>query len=164
MSLNTLLIQHRAEIVGHWFERITEGYATETASFLKNQQNEFSNPVGHAFIQGTAGLYQALVEGVDLKTIERPLELVVKIKAVQGVSPSEAVGFVYLLKEVVRQKLGEAIRQQGLWEELIDFESRIDRLALAAFDMFMASREKIYEIRAHDLKRRYSRLTERDSE
>jgi len=163
MSINELLLQHKPGILREWFGRIADGYPAETASFLKKQQNQFSNPVGHAFAEGTAALFQVLLEDGDLKTVEQPLELMLKIRAVQEVSASEAVGFIYLLKEVVRQELGEAIRQQGLWDELIKVESRIDRLALAAFDMFMASREKIYEIRANAVKRRYSKLTEKDS-
>jgi hypothetical protein len=158
MPLNDLLLKHKTEILREWFGRIADGYPAETASFLKKQQNRFSNPVGHAFTEGTAALLQALLENRDLKSAKQPLELMVKIRAVQEVSPSEAVGFIYLLKEVLQQELGEAIRQQGLWDELIEIGTRIDRLALTAFDMFMASREKIYGIRARAVERRYSKL------
>jgi len=143
MQLSSLLSKHKTEILRAWFERIADGYPPETASFLKKQQNQFANPVGHAFSQGTTALLELLLEDGDPKRAEQPLELMIKIRAVQDVSPSEAVGFIFLLKQVLRQELGEAI----LREELAELESRIDRLALRAFDMFMASREKIYEMK-----------------
>lgn len=158
MPLNELLLQHKTGILREWFGRIADGYPPETASFLKKQQNRFSNPVGHAFNEGTAVLFEILLDNSDLKRAEQSLELMIKIRAVQEVSPSEAVGFIYLLKQVVRQEIGEAIRQQRLWDELLEIESRIDQLALMAFDMFSASREKIYEIRAKAVERRYPRL------
>lgn len=158
MSLSELLLRHKTEILEEWFERIAEDYPAETATFLKKQQSQFSNPVRHAFTEGTAALFDTLLENGDLDTIDKPLELIIKIKAVQETKPSDAISFIYLLKEVIRQELGEAIRQQELWDELIEFESRIDRLALVAFDMFMASREKIYEIRANAVKRQYAKL------
>jgi hypothetical protein len=39
-------------------------------------------------------------------------------------------------------------------EELSALETRIDRLALLAFDCYMKCREKIYEIRLGELRRR----------
>ena len=147
MQLSSLLSKHKTEILRAWFERIADGYPPETASFLKKQQNQFANPVGHAFSQGTTALLELLLEDGDPKRAEQPLELMIKIRAVQEVSPSEALEFIFLLKEVLQQELGEAVRQQGLRDEQIELESRIDRLALTAFDMFMASREKIYEMK-----------------
>jgi hypothetical protein len=158
MSFRSLLGEHRERILERWFERIADGYPAETASFLKKQQNRFSNPVGHALIEGTAALFDALPGN---NATEKPLELIIKIRAVQDGRPSDAIGFIYLLKDVIREVLGDAVRQQGLWDELTAIDSRIDRLALAAFDMYMADREKIYEIRANAARRQYEKLMER---
>ncbi len=154
MSLSALLVEQRAVILRRWFERIADGYAAETASFLKNQPNQFANPVGHALLEGTAALFDSLPEN---KEIGKPLELIVKIRAVQDSRPSEAIGFIYLLKDVVRQELGDTIRKEGLWDELIEFDSRVDRLALEAFDLYMADREKVYEVRANAVKRQFEK-------
>ncbi len=153
-----LLLQHRAEIVSRWFEAIADRYGPETAVFLKKQQDQFANPIGHALRHGTAAVFDALVNDAEFG---EPLERIVKIRAVQETKASEAVGFIFLLKDAVRLELGNAIRERQLWDDLAEFDSRIDRLALAAFDLFMASREKIYEIRAHAIERRYAKLKTR---
>ncbi len=43
-------------------------------------------------------------------------------------------------------------------EELAALESRIDDMALLAFDLFMGCREKIYELRANEVRNRTVRL------
>jgi len=39
-------------------------------------------------------------------------------------------------------------------EELLNFEQRIDKIALMAFDIYMECREKIYEIKIKEFKQR----------
>jgi hypothetical protein len=39
-----------------------------------------------------------------------------------------------------------------MFRELLTLESRIDQLANASFDIFMKCREKLYEIRANELR------------
>ena len=60
------------------------------------------------------------------------------------------------MKNVIRQELAEEIRKENLAEELLDLEARIDGLALLAFDVYTQRREKIYEIKADEAKRRIS--------
>ena len=53
------------------------------------------------------------------------------------------------------------IRENRLTEALLVMESRIDEMALHAFDVFMKCREKIFEIRANEAKNQVSRLLQR---
>ena len=76
------------------------------------------------------------------KTLEE-----VRIRAVQDLSASEAVGFVFLLKQAVRDVLPGKHGLSGLHD-------RIDRLTLEAFDRFVACREKIYELRMREVRNR----------
>ncbi len=46
-------------------------------------------------------------------------------------------------------------------EELVIFESRIDAIALHAFDSFMKCREKIYEIKTNETKNMTFRLLQK---
>ena len=59
---------------------------------------------------------------------------------------------MFQLKKVIREKLGNEIREHGLTDELLLLESKIDDLALLAFDIFMQCREQVYELRANEVK------------
>jgi hypothetical protein len=86
------------------------------------------------------------------------LDEIIRIRALQNFTPSQALAFIFLLKIVIREELAEEIRKENLAAELLDLESRIDGLALLGFDVYTKRREKIYEIKADEAKRRISGL------
>jgi len=67
---------------------------------------------------------------------------------VQNFTPSQAVGFVYLLKPIVRKYFGKNQKKLKL-DELLELESKIDGMALIGFDVFMACREQIYSMKSN---------------
>jgi ferredoxin len=80
------------------------------------------------------------------------LDAILKIRSVQDFSPSKAVGFIFQLKKAIEETLkGEICREQNI-EAWRAFQSRIDALALQAFDAYMNCREKICEIRVNQAK------------
>lgn len=87
-----------------------------------------------------------------------PVTEFIKIRAVQDFKPSEAVGFVFLLKDVIRDLLRDQSEENRLDTEWVRVESKADRLACRAFDIFAESRQKIYEIRIGEIKRTGYRL------
>ena len=50
------------------------------------------------------------------------------------------------------------ILEEHIYEEILEFESRIDRLALISFDVYMNRKEKLYELRVKEVKNRVSGL------
>jgi hypothetical protein len=66
------------------------------------------------------------------------------------------VGFTFALKKIIR----EIAKDEGLSgdksvaEELSAFDMRIDELSLTAFDIYMGCREKLYEIKANEMRDR----------
>jgi hypothetical protein len=95
---------------------------------------------------------------MEIEEILAALDEIIRIRALQDCSPSQALAFVFLLKNVIREELAEELEQQNLVAELQDLESRIDGLALLGFDVYSKRREKIYEIRANEMKGRVSLL------
>ena len=160
-SLKNLLLQRREAIETRWLEKIVESYPDRTAVFLKQKRNEFTNPVGHIFTSKTDVILKKFLEEADLEELRVPLLEIVKIRSVQGFSPSQAISFVYLLKEAVREVLADRPSDCGTWEELLKIEDRLDSLACLAFDLYMESREKIYELRVNEIKRTGFRLLQK---
>jgi hypothetical protein len=158
MQIATLLSQKKAAILGRWLAMIYESYPPETAIFLRKEKNRFDNPAGYRISEGLEGLYGALLQEMERDQVLTCLDEIIRIRALQNFTPSQALAFIFLLKIVIREELAEEIRKENLAAELLDLESRIDGLALLGFDVYTKRREKIYEIKADEAKRRVSGL------
>ena len=159
MNLKEHLIEKKPAILKKWFDVIAGTYPEDTAGFLKKQKAQFTNPVGYTLAEGLDGLYESLLQGMIPDTVSTFLDGIVRIRAVQEFTPSEAVAFIFHLKKIVRQELGsEFTQQQRMIEELAAFDSAIDDLALFSFDIYMKCREKIYELKANEARNMTFRL------
>ena len=158
MSLENLLLQKKIAILEQWYDLIVESYPADTQSFLKKQKDRFDNPMAYEFRQGIEGIYEALVHGMDRDSIYSLLDRIISIRAIQEFPPSAAVAFIFVLKKAIRNTLEKEIVEGDISHELIEYESRIDGLALLCFDMYMKRREKIYEIKVNEIKNRASGL------
>ena len=78
------------------------------------------------------------------------LDSIIRIRAVQNFTPSQATAFVFLLKQVIRDELQPDIQRERLSNEFLAFEARIDAMALSAFDVYMKCREEIHRIRMNE--------------
>jgi hypothetical protein len=158
MNLEGLLIEKKSAVVGRWLEAMLTTYPTDTQRFLREQKNHFSNPVGSTFSKELASLYTAFLSGCDSSSLAAILDPIVRIRAIQDFSPGQAIGFIFLLKDVIRNTFEKEILEFGLHSELLCLESRIDDLALLAFDVYMNCRERLYEIRSREAKNHVSGL------
>ncbi|MFH1596059.1 MAG: RsbRD N-terminal domain-containing protein [Pseudomonadota bacterium] len=161
MKLTDLLTRKKSRIVDGWLRVIYESYAAETAIFLKKDKDRFDNPVGASISQGIKGLYDALLVEMDTDRVMAYLDEIIKIRAIQNFSPSQALAFIFLLKNVIREELAKELRAEDLSGELLELESRIDGLALLGFDVYTKRREKLHEVRVNEIKNRVSGLLRR---
>ena len=90
--------------------------------------------------------------GSEGPALDSRLAFFIKIRAVQEFSPAEAVNFVLLLKSAVREALESHFNDPDLLVELLNFETKLDRIELQAFEAYVRNREKIFELRARHLK------------
>ncbi|MBI3378309.1 MAG: RsbRD N-terminal domain-containing protein [Nitrospirae bacterium] len=158
MRLNSLLADKKASILEKWFDVIIETYPPDTASFLKNRNNRFANPTGSTISQGIEDIFDELLRGLNKEKTSQFLDDIVRIRAVQDFTPSQALSFIFPLKRIIREELAAEIAGNHLSDEILSLESEIDGLALSAFDIYMKCREKIYDIKANEVKRSTFRL------
>jgi RsbT co-antagonist protein rsbRD N-terminal domain len=161
MSLGKTLSERRSAILNQWFDRTIETYPEETARFLRSKKNRFANPVGHILAQELESILEGLFQGVELNSLRPSLDNIIRIRAVQDLSASQSLVFLFLLKQVLREELENEILENGAGKELLELESRIDGLALLSFDIFMQCREKIFDLKANELNKRTIRLLKR---
>jgi hypothetical protein len=153
MNLKDLLKKQRSSIIDKWFDLIIESYPADTAEFLKKKEG-FTNPVGQVTFQGMQDIFDGLLLDADPTEIAPFLDSIIRIRAVQDFTPSQAVNFIFLLKRVLRDEISTRMSEGTLRDEMDELESKLDILALTGFDIFMKCREKLYDIKANELRDR----------
>lgn len=153
LKLKSLLKEKKPNILTSWFDVIMESYPTDNTGFFKKNQDRFANPVGHTFNLGVESILEALIEEKDLTEGLPFLNDIIKVRAVQDFTPAKAVDFVFKLKKVVREALKKEIRQDHLEDALLNFESKIDDLALLAFNIYVTCRDQLNQLKVDELKR-----------
>ena len=154
MSLKNLLSKKKNAVVAKWFERVLETYPLEMQGFFRQQGDRFANPVGSTIFAGLEGLFAELLGKGDHEKTRCFLDSILRIRAIQNFSPSQAVVFLPLLKGVLKEEIGEEVRQNRLHEDWLELESRIDDFLLLAFDIYVECREKIDQLRNQERRNR----------
>ncbi|MHC4767950.1 MAG: RsbRD N-terminal domain-containing protein [Planctomycetota bacterium] len=139
-------------------------YPAAAAKTFARRKDAFANPVGHSLRVGTAGILTALLDGMDDAVIRQHLDEIIRIRAVQQLTATQAVGFVFRLRDAVRAELGPPGGDPTVLAELAEIDRRIDAIALAAFDVYASCREQVCELRINEVKRQVSVYVETQSE
>jgi hypothetical protein len=161
MKLESVLAQKRSAIVKKWFDLVVDTYPPDTSRFLKSQKDPFANPVGNTTREGLAGLVADLAKEPDPEAAAGHLDPIIRIRAVQKFTPAEATGFVFSLKQIIRDQIGAAAADSEMQAGLAALDARIDQLCLIAFDIYMKCREKIFQIQADEQRNRIFKAFQR---
>lgn len=162
MSLLRLLEQQKAKIVKSWFDEVVKTYPAETSKMLNNHKDPFSNPIGTSTLQAIKDVIDGLLKGIDLEAMTAFLDPAIRIRAVQNFTPANAVSFVFFLKNVIRESFAQEISDNSIsYEELLNFNQKVDEVALIAFDIYMGCREQIFTYRANHVRSRTMNLLEK---
>ena len=161
MQLRELLDSKKAAIVDRWCDLTLRVYPQESARLIRHEKDRFQNPVGRVTRESLESLFEGLRTGRPTEEMADALDGIVRIRAVQDLSCSAALAFIFELKRTIRDELDQDALRRVPVAELAALETGIDRLALQAFDLFVLCREKIHELRIGEIKRRSSVLFER---
>ena len=110
MKIDRLLTERKDTIVKLWFKRVLETYPDDTANFVKREADPFQNPVGATISQGISEIFEVLLHGEVAEIQSEFIERTIKIRAIQDFTPSQAVAFIFDLKNIIRKELnGEKV-------------------------------------------------------
>ncbi len=70
---------------------------------------------------------------MDHETIISFLDPIIRIRAIQNFSPSQAVSFIFLLKKTIRENIKKGISEEQLY-------------------LYMQCKEKIYDLKANEMR------------
>ena len=158
--LKELLNQKKSKIVSNWIELIFNSYPSEAENFLKLKKNQFSNPIGYTITTNAEKIFDQLINDRDLEKIKLLLDEIIKIRAVQSFSPSQAVYFLLDLKKAIRDELKTELVEKTISDELSNFELLIDQILIIGFELYMESREKVFKLRVNEIKSRSNKALE----
>ena len=132
-------------ILQDWLAQAAHTWPEQMAQTLLDVRDPFHNAVGCALREALPELLDAVLADEWPQGTGAALDRLVRIRAVQDFTASQAVSFLLLLKPVLRTRLG------GCVETL---EGRVDRLLLMAFDLFTGCREQARQIQLDEARRR----------
>lgn len=152
------LSQHRDKIVNKWLDAAIATYPADTAHFLRRQKDRFANPVGATLSRELKNIFQELLRESSTEQLSQSVDAVVRVRAVQDFSPSQALQVFTVLKDVLRKKLDRPVRENGWQAEYRELEDRVDQLNLLAFDIYVKCKEQLWELKARQAQGRVSYL------
>ena len=141
---------HREKIVKRWTEYTLSTYTS--SGFFVRERDKFANPVGGNIREALGKLFLLLSKGADPQEFTEPLEQIMGIRAVQEFSPSRAVAPLNAVKHITREVFEADKERKHLVAELYDFEFAVDLALLAAFDIYMQYRERLYQVRINEIR------------
>lgn len=161
MGLFEAVAERSEELSQKWAELILGTYPPETQTVWRKNRDQFTNPVGCCILESTSRLIPLLLTWNDAEAVAKALDQIVKIRAVQDFSPSQALSFVFLFKKILRQEFVQELSAKGELEDLLRFETRVDNLAVMAFDLYVASRDQVARMRVDEVKRAHTNIVRR---
>jgi hypothetical protein len=158
--LQQFLRQNGDSILGKWLDRAINSYGSEMVRFLQREKDQFANPVRNTIVTSTEKIYDAFINNAAFDKNYPGLEEIIKLRAVQDFSPSEALSFLFYLKNIIRQEIADNLQFDIPKIELDEFEDKMDKLIGLAFDIYTDCRSKIFEIRINEIKSQTKRAFE----
>jgi len=129
-------------ILERWFAEVVAVYPGQTVSFISTEEDRFRNPVGSVLRESLHCIVEELLGGMNTARLEPALEAIMRVRAIQSLTVTQAVGFVFPLRGILMAILsGDAAG---------NITARIDRLALLAFEAYARCRERLLEVRLNE--------------
>jgi hypothetical protein len=161
VTFGDLLKERKDTIIARWVDAVLSVYPSDSAALFQSEQDPFANPLGHSVREGTRGIFETILHGTDTDDLQRHLDQIVRIRAVQQLTPTEALSFVFSLRAIVREVIPEAVADVRLRAGLDRLNGRIDEVALAAFEVYAARREEVSQLRVNEVKRQVAWVFEK---
>jgi hypothetical protein len=162
MVLRELLVERQAALCQRWLDAILAEYGEQTAVRWRRERDPFANPIGHTLATGLPEILRSVAAGGEPGAgAVSALEAIVRIRAVQDLAPSRAVGFVAGLREAIRAELAAELASGAHAADLAEVDGRIERMVALAFDAYVGVREQVFRLRQEELKRSVGSLLRR---
>ncbi len=153
-SLKDFISQYASELRKLWLDSVLDSYPPETARLLRSQKDQFANPVGYTLRTVIEDVVEGLSTGAEAGELASAIYPLIRIKAVQDFSPSEAVSSVLKLGHAVRELLAAKTPSSGGGGNVLgELDPVIEEMLCLCFDLYVDCRQKLSDIKEEELKR-----------
>lgn len=166
-----LLIEKAKEIkdilLQKWVDKYYAAYPLGSTGFVRTSTDRFKNPIGIITQTSLNVLYDAVFGAdIELEKVHRALEELIKLRAIQEMPASRAVGPLVQLKTLLKEEVFDVLVKENkdseilseIFEDFFTVEARIDSLFLLSLDMYAADREKVFNLRVEEIHRSQSQV------
>ena len=150
MDLAEAFRNHHKKIVEQWIDYTLSTY--KSSKFFHKEGDKFANPVGGVIKEALDALFLLLAKNAKPEEFVAPIQKIIRVRAIQDFAPSQAVSPIHAVKHITRDILSADKERSHLVNELYDFEFAVDMAVLAAFDLYMADRERLFNVRLQEIR------------
>ncbi len=125
-----------------WIERTIDSYPVAVRLSLISEADPFRNPAGSALKVNLTTLAREVLGAMDMGAMEPAIDALVRLRAVQDFTTSDALRFVLDLRTVIAEISGPITPA---------LDCRIDELTRMTFEKYTACREQIAGLRAKEV-------------
>jgi len=154
-KLEIFFQEHKSFIMETWFDALLKSYSPEAARIFKREKDPFANPVGYNIHLGLEGVLDWFIKKEKDDNASDALDKIVRVYAVQDFTPSQAVAFLIVLKQIIKKQMKNHYKSQDeMWAYWQVFDAQVDNLMLIAMDLYTNCREKLYQIKVDEANKR----------
>ena len=161
MKINEILTNQKSSILKRWFKAIIDSYPAESGQYLSNTSNKFSNPIGVAIENALPPILDAVISNTLSEDAEKGLEDIIKIRAVQEVDASDALGFIFSLKAILISDISSYLNTDDAIREFFLLEKSLDAVTLYSFNQYVKLRENIFQIKSNERLKTFEKMINR---
>ncbi len=167
MLLTIKASEDKKILLDKWTDMFYKAYPLGSTGFVRSSSDEFANPVGSITIASLDILFDAIIgKSVDPQKVQDALIELIQLRAIQKMSPSQAVGPLVQLKKIIKSEVFDFCYKENkdlkgyakLFDEYFIMEARIDSLFLMALDLYAVQKEKVFNLRVEEIHRNQSQV------
>ncbi len=152
MRIKDILSSKKTSILNRWYESVAADSPIGVSGSADCLGKRKDNPAGETLYNGLKDLYEEFTGKADAVRLNTFMDNIIRVRAIQGMPPSKAVSFMFSLKRLIREEAADSTLDRQAFEELYSLEARIDELINVSFDVYVKCREKLYELKANEMK------------
>jgi hypothetical protein len=161
MDIIEFLNDKKNDIVEKWQNAIIDTYPEPAGKFLHGNKNQFANPIGFTVHHELPNIFQQLITDMNNEVLKKSISDIIRIRAVQDFTPNEALGFILLLKTIIKNEISQFINDKEMIESYFKIDGNIDKMMAIAFDSYLDMRMIMADIKLDEVKRRNQKMMER---
>ncbi len=159
MPLIHTCTQEQNTLLSKWIGDFLSHHGIGAVGVSRTVNDQFLNPVGHTVKAAITIIYQATIgEDIDSDELKKSVYELVRIQAVQALSPAQALLPIVQLKTHLYTLLEKQIKSSDDFVEYKTMADRLDTILLMAFDMYAQDKEVLYKVRVQELKSAQSQI------